>query len=89
MKNKDYAEINALKLALSTGIVGAIFVFLTTLLGIFGYSNAAGAFASTVWGSLGYSVTLAGSFVGAILGFVYAFVLIWIIIMLYNKFLSN
>ena len=85
----EYSKINAAKLGLSAGIMGAILVFLTTISGILGYSQASNLLASSVWDSYGYSVTWTGAFIGAVIGFIYAFVLIWIPSIMYNKFISN
>lgn len=88
MVNKEYLRINAVKLGLAAGITFAVTVFLTTLTGIYGYSNAANILISTIWGSFGYSLTLTGALIGAILGFIYAFVLTWIPVTIYNKLIS-
>ena len=78
-------KLNATKLGISAGIVGAIVVLLTTITGMLGYSEAYMFFANSVWKSFGYSATLTGAIIGAILGFVYAFAMVWLTIKIYNK----
>ncbi len=83
------AKLNALKLGLAGGIVGAFVVFCSTLLGVYGFSQAADSMASTMWANYGYSVTWGGAFLGLIIGFAYAFVLVWAVAMVYNKLLKK
>ena len=85
---KKYLKINSTKFALSTGIMGAILIFLTTITGIYKHSEAATFFTSSIWSSFGYSVTWTGAFIGIILGFIYGFILMWIPITIYNKLIS-
>ena len=63
MAKNQYSKLNALKLGLTAGIIGAILTFITTICGICGNSKAAEAMASTMWGSLGYSVSWGGAFI--------------------------
>ncbi len=83
------AKLNALKLGLAGGIVGAIVVFCSTLLGVYGFSQAADSMANTMWANYGYSVTWGGAFIGLIIGFAYAFVLVWVVAMIYNRLLKK
>ena len=88
MVSKDlYQKLNSTKLGLAAGIVGAVLTFLTTITGIYGKSQAANTMTSTFWGSLGYTVSWGGAFIGLVIGFIYAFILIWIIAVIYNKFI--
>jgi len=76
-----YSKINAVKAGISGGIIGAILIFLTTITGILGYSQAAGLLNSTIWSNFGYSVSWIGAIIGAIFGFI-----IWgIFSLIYNK----
>ena len=88
MAKNQHLKIDALKLGLTAGIIGALITFLTTICGMYGKSNAAETMASTMWGSLGYSVSWLGAFIGLIIGFIYAFIIIWIASIIYNKFIS-
>ncbi len=83
------AKLNALKLGLAGGIIGAVVTFLSTIAGIYGLSQAADSMASTMWTNYGYSVTWGGAFIGLIIGFVYAFVLVWTVAMIYNRLLKK
>jgi len=82
---EKYLKINSLKLGISTGIIGALITLFTTLTGIYGYSKIAEFMATSLWGSLGYSVSWTGAFLGIIIGFVYAFVPVYIGAWIYNK----
>jgi hypothetical protein len=82
-------KINALKLGLAGGVIGAIVTFLSTIVGIYGLSQAADSMANTMWANYGYSVTWGGAFIGLIIGFVYAFVLVWTVAMIYNWLLKK
>jgi len=88
MAKNQHLKIDALKLGLTAGIIGALITFLTTLCGIYGNSKAAETMVSTMWGSLGYSVSWLGAFIGLIIGFVYAFIIIWVAAIIYNKLIS-
>jgi hypothetical protein len=78
-------KLNSLKFGIAGGIIGAITVFLTTINGILGLSNAASFMTTTLWQNLGYSVTWPGAFIGLIIGFVYGFVPLWLGALIYNK----
>ena len=88
MEKNQYSKFNALKLGITTGIIGAILTFITTICGIYGNSKAAETMASTIWGTLGYSVSWLGAFIGLIIGFIYAFIIIWVTAIIYNKLIS-
>jgi len=77
-------NLDAIKLGISAGIVGAITIFWITLNGIYGKSKAYKIFESTIWKKYGYSKTWKGAFVGLILGFVYAGVIVGITAFIYN-----
>lgn len=85
---ENYLKLNTKNIGLTGGIVGAIGVFLTTMLGILGLSKSSEILASTVWSNLGYNVSWVGAFIGAILGFVYAFIIMWFSAWIYNKLIS-
>ena len=70
---------------LAGGAVGAIIVFLTTILGMMGGSKSAKLLQDSFWGKLGYKVNFGGAIWGAILGFIYGFVIWWIFAIIYNS----
>ena len=80
-----YISINPLVSGIAGGIIGAIFTFLTTILGILGFSKAAKLLESTFWKKVGYRVTWLGSLWGAVLGFIYGFLIWFIFSLIYNS----
>ncbi|GAH52402.1 unnamed protein product [marine sediment metagenome] len=80
----EYLLINPLMGGIAGGIIGAIITFLTTIIGVLGYSDAAKTMESTVWKRYGYKVSWFGSIWGAIIGFVYAFLICWVFFLIYN-----
>ncbi len=83
------AKFNPSKLGLAGGIIGAVVTFSSTIVGIYGLSQAANFMASTLWANYGYSVTWGGAFIGLIIGFVYGFIPVWIGAMIYNWLLKK
>ncbi len=80
-----YLSINSLMSGLAGGIIGAVFIFLTTIMGVFRYSKAAKLLGSTVWKKWGYRVTFLGAFWGAVLGFIYGFLIWFVFSTIYNS----
>ncbi len=78
-------QLDAQKLGLSLGIVGAVFLFCSTVLSLLGWSDSYSFFASTLFGNLGYSLSVIGAILGAIYGFVWGYVLGYVIGWLYNR----
>jgi hypothetical protein len=81
----DYLAIAPLAAGVAGGVIGAVAVFLTTITGVLGYSNAAKWIETSVWKKYGYSVSWGGAVWGAVLGFVYGFVIWWIFSLVYNS----
>ena len=80
----EYLLINPLTAGIAGGIVGAIIIFLTTITGVLGISNAAKFLESSVWKKYGYRVSWPGSICGAIIGFIYGFVIWYVFSVIYN-----
>ena len=53
----EYLLINPLMGGIAGGIIGALLTFLTTILGVLGFSDAAKTMESTVWKKYGYKAT--------------------------------
>ena len=84
------AKLNATKFGLAAGIVTAICVALTTLVGMYGFMGGFAlwnALITDIYGALGFSVSWTGVFLGAIYGFIDGFIATWIFVAIYNKLL--
>jgi hypothetical protein len=77
-------KLNARALALSSGIVGGLIIFLVTILMVLeGHSGQNLGHLSAIY--IGYSVSFVGRVIGLIWGFVTMFVVAWLFAYLYNK----
>lgn len=85
--NQNYAKLHAVKFALSLSILSAAFIFIMTLFGINGIGSVYLASIESIYGYFGYSVSIAGAFIGAVYVFVDTFIATWIFVWLYNKML--
>ena len=80
----EYLLINPVMAGIAGGIIGAVLIFLTTIIGIFGQSGAAKFLESTVWKKYGYKVNGFGAIWGAVLGFIYGFIIWCVFGFVYN-----
>lgn len=81
-------ELKALKFGLAGGIVTAICIFVSTLAVLIvggGYGAEYMAVLESIYGFIGYKVSVLGAFSGAIYGFIDGFILTWIFALVYNK----
>ena len=79
------AKLDAVKFGLAGGIVSAICIALTTLVGIFGYFTEFNALIVSIYGFLGYSISWLGVVLGPIYAFIDGFIATWIFGAIYNK----
>lgn len=86
MKEK-FGKLNVLKFGIAGGIVTAICISFTTLLGIFGFFLEYNNLIVSIYGFLGYSLSWLGVILGAVYGFVDGFILTIIFAWIYNKLL--
>ena len=77
--------LNALKLGLSAGIIGAITILWTTINAINGKSKVYKFFEDSMWKHYGYSKTWKGAIIGTILGFIYAAIIVGVTAIIYNS----
>jgi len=82
---EKYLKLNAVKFGLAGGIVTAICIALTTLVGMGGYCVECTNLIGGMYGGFGYSVTLVGALLGAFYGFVDMVIAIWLFALIYNK----
>jgi len=82
-----YFKLNPIKFGLAAGILTAICVFITTLIGTAGYCPECTNLLTSVYGSFKYSVSFLGAILGAIYGFIDMFIATTIFAWLYNKFI--
>jgi len=80
-------KLNALKFALTGGILTGLFVACVTLCSLLEYFELIGILIYSVYGVLGYSITAWGILIGAIYGFIDGFIMFGIFAWLYNKLL--
>ena len=92
MKKKQKSQkLIPWKFALAAAIIIATIVFLLTLLAAsetFGALQSLTYIITTIYGSIGYSVTFLGAFLGTIYIFVDSFIITFIFAWLYNKLLK-
>ena len=82
-----YSLISPLSAGISGGAIGAMAIFLTTIIGMLGYSDIAKIIEKSVWKNFGYRVNVIGSVIGAILGFIYGFLIWFMFAVIYNSFI--
>lgn len=80
-------KLNSLKFGIAGGIVGILLILFITISGALGYSEAYTFLTSTIWGSLGYSLTIIGAIIGLVIGFIDGFLMSFIFAWVYNKIL--
>jgi|APSaa5957512622_1039677.scaffolds.fasta_scaffold58891_2 hypothetical protein len=80
-----YAKLNSIKFGIAAGILTAICVFITTLLGTAGYCIECTNLLTSIYGSFGYSISFLGAIAGAIYGFIDMFIGVAIFAWIYNK----
>jgi len=80
-----YAKLNPVKFGLAAGILTAICVFITTLVGTTGYCPECTNLLTSVYSSFGYSVSFLGAILGAIYGFIDMFIGGAVFAWLYNR----
>lgn len=76
--------LNPLKLGIAGGILGALTMFIFTILAVYtGYAVPFLSLMTSVYP--GYSISLVGSFVGLVYGFIDSFVCLFLLAWIYNK----
>lgn len=78
-------KLDAVKFGLAGGIISALCVALSTILGIFGYYPIHNSMIMEMYGMFGYSASWLGVLVGTIYGFIDGFILVWLFALIYNK----
>lgn len=84
MKSKGM-KLDAVKFGFAGGIVSALCVASSTILGILGYYPLHNSMVMEMYGMLGYSASWIGILLGALYGFIDGFVLVWLFAWIYNK----
>lgn len=84
---EKFGKLNTLKFGIAAGITAGICVAFTTILGIYGLFPEYNNLIISIYGFLGYSISWAGVFLGAIYGFIDGFILTAIFAWVYNKLL--
>ena len=79
------ADLHAVKFGLAGGIVWAIVVMGLTIAGIYGYFLEFNALIISIYGFLGYAISVTGVLIGAVCGFVDGFIGFWLLAVIYNK----
>jgi len=90
MPKEEFLKLKPEKFALSAAIIWSIIFLLISLIGTyspFGRFSKLTNLMLGIYGGFGYSLTLIGSFIGAIFAFIDSFIIVWIFAWLYNKLL--
>jgi len=82
---EKYLKLNAVKFGLAGGIITAICIALTTLVGMAGYCVECTNLISGMYSGFGYSVSLVGVLLGVVYGFVDMAIATWLFALIYNK----
>lgn len=86
--NKKYPKLNALKFAISLGLVNAALVFIITIFNLAtGDLGLLTSILTDIYGSLKYTVSILGAILGAIFIFLDTLVITYIFVKIYNKLL--
>ncbi len=84
-RKKVFAKLNSVKLGLAGGIIFAVCVLATTIVGMYlGKFPQWIGMLLDIYGFLGYTVNWFGAVLGAVYGFVDGFVFFWLLGVLYN-----
>ena len=86
-KRSKSIKLDALRFGLAGGIISALCVALSTIVGMFSYYEIHNSMMIEMYGMFGYSISWMGVFFGAIYGFLDGFVVAWLLILIYNKLL--
>ena len=82
---RRFARLNPVGVGIGFGIIGALFVSLTTVAAIFGYFPMTASFLMDIYGYFGYSISVLGIVLGAIYGFVDCFIIGALFAVIYNS----
>jgi hypothetical protein len=91
MVKSGYSKISPIKFALSTAIIMAVIVILTTLATIWEILSGFPILISIIgdlYGRLGYTITYLGALIGAVYVFIDTFIISIIFAWLYNKLIN-
>ena len=81
-------RLNAVKFGLAGGIVTGLCVLLTTIYALVtGQGLVWIVLLNSIYGFLGYDVSILGAILGAVYSFVDGFILTWMFALIYNKLL--
>ncbi len=87
----EYQQLHAVKLGVAGGVVSALCVALTVVSGIYGLFGGFpmwNALIVDMYGTLGFSVSWVGVFLGAIYSFIDGFIMTWLAAVFYNWMLQ-
>lgn len=84
-KKEKSLKLQPKKFALSAGIIMAAAAFLTTLVATIPNFTKTAFIISALYGSVGYTISILGAFIGAAYSFIDTFILAFIFAWLYNK----
>jgi hypothetical protein len=87
---EKFLKFHPVKFGLACGIVSAIFVFITTIAGIYSWLGGFplwNALILDIYGSLGFDISWLGALLGALFAFIDGFILAIIFAWIYNKIL--
>jgi hypothetical protein len=77
-------KIDALKFGFAGGIISALCISLSTIVGMFGYYQIHNSMMREMYGMFGYGASWSGVFLGAIYGFIDGFFMVWFFALIYN-----
>lgn len=81
---RRFARLNPVGFGIGWGIIGALFVALTTVAALFGYFPMTTSLLVDIYGYFGYSISGLGILLGAIYGFVDCFIIGALFAAIYN-----
>ncbi len=87
LKKSKAMKLDAVRFGLAGGIMSAICISLSSIVGMFGYFNMHNSMLMEMYGMFGYSASWLGVLLGAVYGFIDGFVLVFIFAWIYNKLL--
>jgi hypothetical protein len=79
-----HIKLDSLRFGVAGGIVSALCISLSTIIGVLGGYRLHGMMMNEMYGMLGYSIGWSGVFIGALYGFIDGFFLAWVFAVIYN-----
>jgi len=89
VNKKKSMKLDALRFGLAGGIVSALCVGVSTILGLFGYYQIHNSMIIEMYGMIGYGQSWVGVLIGSVYGFVDGFFIVWIFALIYNWLLRK